>query len=227
MSAAPAEGGPPEPVVPPVVPVVAAVQVPLLNVANILTVTRLVLVPVFLLTLFAAPESTGWRLTAFVVFAIASITDHIDGTLARKFGLVTDFGKVADPIADKALVGTALVLMSWFGMLPWWVTAVILVREFGVTGLRFWVIRHGVIPASRGGKVKTILQVTAIAWLVWPWPFPLHLVGPWMMAAAVVVTIVTGVDYVFQALRVRKAGLARESAQKHAVSAALNENHDR
>ncbi|WP_163507703.1 CDP-diacylglycerol--glycerol-3-phosphate 3-phosphatidyltransferase [Fodinicola acaciae] len=184
---------------------------PLVNLPNVLTSLRLLLVPVFgVFLIFSSGTGVWWRIAACAAFCIASFTDFFDGRIARAWNLVTTFGKVADPIADKALVGTALVLMSWFGMLWWWVTALILIREIGVTVLRFWVIRHGVIPASRGGKVKTILQVTAIAWLVWPWPFPLHLLGPWMMAAAVVVTVVTGVDYVFQALRVRKDGLARE-----------------
>ena len=101
---------------------------------------------------------TGWRLIAFVIFAVASITDRLDGDLARKRGLVTEVGKLADPIADKALTGTALVGLSALGLLPWWVTVVILVRELGITLLRFWVIRHGVIAASRGGKLKTLAQ---------------------------------------------------------------------
>ena len=99
------------------------------------------------------------RIAAFVVFGIASVTDLLDGELARRRGLITDFGKIADPIADKALTGSALVTLSWLGELPWWVTGVILVRELAVTGLRFWVIRHGVIAASRGGKTKTVLQI--------------------------------------------------------------------
>jgi CDP-diacylglycerol--glycerol-3-phosphate 3-phosphatidyltransferase len=203
---------------------------PLVNPANLLTSLRLLLVPVFgVLLLFSDGVGVWWRIAACAAFCIASFTDFFDGKIARAWNLVTTFGKVADPIADKALVGTALVLLSWLGMLPWWVTAVILVREFGVTGLRFWVIRHGVIPASRGGKLKTILQVTAIAWYLFPWPFPLAFLGPWMMAAAVIVTVITGVDYIFQALRLRRAGLAkeRELADAHPLSAALDEIHER
>ena len=100
----------------------------------------------------------GWRVAAWGAFAIASVTDRIDGDIARRRGLVTDFGKVADPIADKALTGAALISLSIVHELPWWVTVVILAREIGVTLLRFWVIRHGVIAASRGGKLKTLLQ---------------------------------------------------------------------
>jgi CDP-diacylglycerol--glycerol-3-phosphate 3-phosphatidyltransferase len=114
--------------------------------------------------------SSPYRMAAAVAFAVASVTDFADGWIARTFNQVTTFGKVADPIADKALTGTALVLLSLYDALPWWVTVVILARELGVTALRFWVIRHGVIPASRGGKVKTVLQILAIVWYIWPFP---------------------------------------------------------
>jgi CDP-diacylglycerol--glycerol-3-phosphate 3-phosphatidyltransferase len=136
---------------------------------------------------------------------VASATDFIDGWIARRFELVTSFGKVADPIADKALTGTALVLLSAYGVLPWWVTVLILLREWGVTALRFWVMRFGVIPASRGGKLKTALQIAAIAWYLWPVPAPFDAVGPWLMGAAVAVTALTGVDYIVQAVRLRSA----------------------
>ena len=133
------------------------------NIANALTVLRLALVPVFLALLFHdGGEDAGWRVAAWATFAFAAATDLVDGDLARRRGLVTDFGKIADPMADKALIGTALVGLSVLGELWWAVTAVILVREVGVTLLRFWVIRHGVIPASRGGKLKTLLQGVAI-----------------------------------------------------------------
>ncbi len=140
-----------------------------------------------------------------MAFATAGLTDFADGWIARTFNLVTSFGKVADPIADKALTGTALVLLSAYDALPWWVTGVILARELGITVLRFWVIRFGVIPASRGGKAKTVLQLVAIGWYIWPLPAGLAAVGPWIMAAAVIVTVVTGVDYVIRALRLRRA----------------------
>ncbi|HEX5114605.1 MAG TPA: CDP-diacylglycerol--glycerol-3-phosphate 3-phosphatidyltransferase [Pseudonocardiaceae bacterium] len=174
-----------------------------------LTVSRLVLVPVFLVTLFAGDgHQTGWRLVATGVFAVASITDHFDGNLARSRGLVTDFGKIADPIADKALTGAALIGLSLLGELPWWVTVVIAVREIGVTLLRFWVIRYGVIPASRGGKAKTLLQVIAIGLYLLPLPawFGFDLIRWVFLGAAVVLTVVTGVDYVVRAIRLRARG---------------------
>ena len=144
------------------------------NIANLLTVLRLVLVPVFLLFLFAGNgHESASRITAFAVFAVAVITDRLDGSLARNFDLVTEFGKLADPIADKMLIGAALIGLSMLGDLPWWVTVVILVREVGVTVLRFAVLSRGVIPASRGGKLKTLVQAIAIGLFILPlhgWP---------------------------------------------------------
>jgi CDP-diacylglycerol--glycerol-3-phosphate 3-phosphatidyltransferase len=176
----------------------------LVNLANALTVLRLALVPVFVLLLLAG--GTGGRVAAFAVFLVASLTDVLDGRIARQRGLITDFGKIADPIADKALTGAALVTLSAQGELAWWVTAVILARELGVTALRFWVIRHGVIAASRGGKVKTMLQVLAIALYVLPGP-PDALRAV-VMALAVAVTVVTGADYAIRAVRLRRRSRA-------------------
>ena len=138
------------------------------------------------------------------MFVIAAVTDQLDGRIARKYGLVTDFGKIADPIADKALIGAALIGLSILGVLSWWVTAIIIVREVGVTLLRFWVLRHGVIPASRGGKLKTLLQAVAIGLYLIPLPDPWQWAAHIVMAAAVVVTVVTGVEYVYQALALRR-----------------------
>ncbi len=178
---------------------------PLVNIANALTVARIVLVPVMTAALLASGGThDGWRIAACVAFVVASITDLYDGKLARSRNLVTPFGQVADPIADKALTGAALLGLSWLGLLPWWVTVVMLARELGVTLLRFWVIRHGVIPASRGGKLKTLLQVLAIGWYLLPLPDMLAVLGPWIMGAALIVTVVTGVDYVLRALTLRR-----------------------
>ena len=173
----------------------------ILNAANALTVLRLVLVPVFVLLLLEG--GTSGRIAAFAVFLIASVTDLLDGRIARQRGLITDFGKIADPIADKALTGAALVTLSALGELAWWVTAVILARELGVTALRFWVIRRGVIAASRGGKIKTLLQVLAIALYVLPGP-P-GIVRAVVMGLALVVTVVTGADYAVRAVRLRRS----------------------
>ena len=180
-------------------------RVSLYNPANVLTAVRLVLIPVFAVFVVASEMvAPGWRMLACLAFCVASATDFADGWIARRFELVTSFGKVADPIADKALTGTALVLLSAYDRLSWWVTGLILLREWGVTGLRFWVMRYGIIPASRGGKVKTALQIAAIAWYLWPVPAPWDAVGTWLMGAALIVTMVTGVDYVIQAVRLRR-----------------------
>jgi len=188
-----------EPPSPDVAGAVAA-QPGLVNLANVLTVIRLVLVPVVVACLLAG--GAGWRVAAFIAFGTASVTDLLDGRIARSRGLITDFGKIADPIADKALTGAALVTMSYLGWLAWWVTVVILAREVAVTGLRFWVIRRGVIAASRGGKLKTLLQVLAISLYMLPGvPEYLREVA---MAGAVVVTLATGADYVVRAIRLRR-----------------------
>jgi CDP-diacylglycerol---glycerol-3-phosphate 3-phosphatidyltransferase len=179
------------------------------NVANVLTAVRIALVPVFVACLLAG--GTTWRLLALAAFCIASLTDFLDGRLARQRGLVTDFGKIADPVADKALTGAALICLSALGELPWWVTGLILFREIGVTALRFWVIRRGVIAASRGGKLKTLLQIIAICLYILPPALsPPGVVRGLVMAAAVIVTLVTGVDYVLQAMRLRRSDPAAD-----------------
>ncbi|MGI5160110.1 CDP-diacylglycerol--glycerol-3-phosphate 3-phosphatidyltransferase [Microbispora sp. CA-102843] len=170
------------------------------NIANVLTIARLAIVPVF--TVFLFVDGEGWRLAALGVFLLASLTDQLDGWLARKYALITDFGKIADPIADKALIGAALLSLSYLGEIPWWVTLVIIAREAGVTLLRFLVIRHGVIPASYGGKVKTVLQIVAIALYIVP-GVP-DLIRWAAMGLALVVTVGTGADYVVRAVRLRQ-----------------------
>jgi CDP-diacylglycerol--glycerol-3-phosphate 3-phosphatidyltransferase len=175
-----------------------------LNVPNGLTVIRLFMVPLFLwLLLRQDGADAASRFWAAAVFLVASLTDLIDGELARRNGQVTTFGKVADPIADKALTGAALVGLSILGDLPWWITIVILVREIGVTVLRFWVIRQGVIPASRGGKWKTAAQMTAIVLYLLPLPSAFEPIRILVMGIALVLTVVTGVDYVMRAMRLR------------------------
>ena len=187
------------------VPASSAHEVPILNIANILTMVRIALVPVFLVVLFVGDgHETGWRLAAAGVFAVAALTDRIDGQLARKLGLITDFGKIADPIADKALIGAALVGLSLLGDLSWWVTGIIAFRELGVTALRFVVIRHGVIPASRGGKIKTMVQVAAIFLLILPLPASFATALTILIWLAVALTVVTGLDYVAQAFTLRR-----------------------
>ncbi|WP_062218259.1 CDP-diacylglycerol--glycerol-3-phosphate 3-phosphatidyltransferase [Streptomyces sp. NBRC 109706] len=183
------------------------------NIANILTMVRLLLVPGFVLLMFAeGGHDPAWRSLAWAAFTIAMITDLFDGELARRHNLVTDFGKIADPIADKAIMGSALICLSLLSELPWWVTATILARELGITLMRFWVIRHGVIPASRGGKLKTLAQGIAVGMYILALTGPLATLRWWVMALAVVLTVATGLDYVRQAVTLRRRGLARERA---------------
>jgi len=184
-----------------------------LNLPNALTVLRLLLVPVFAwLLLRDGGDDPASRIWSAVVFMVASFTDLVDGEIARRQNTVTTFGKVADPIADKALTGTALIGLSYLGDLPWWVTIVILVREVGVTLLRFWVIRIGVIPASRGGKAKTVAQMVAILMYLLPLTGWLVTASEVVMGIAVLLTIGTGIDYVARALRLRAAATARADA---------------
>ncbi|MEW2131587.1 CDP-diacylglycerol--glycerol-3-phosphate 3-phosphatidyltransferase [Streptomyces sp. NPDC005435] len=183
------------------------------NVANLLTMLRLVLVPAFVvLMLEDGGYDPAWRSFAWAAFAVAMITDLFDGHLARTYNLVTDFGKIADPIADKAIMGAALICLSSLGDLPWWVTAVILGRELGITLLRFVVIRYGVIPASRGGKLKTLTQGIAVGMYVLALTGWLATLRFWVMAAAVILTVVTGADYVRQAIVLRRRGIAERAA---------------
>ncbi|OBF59585.1 CDP-diacylglycerol--glycerol-3-phosphate 3-phosphatidyltransferase [Mycobacterium sp. 852002-50816_SCH5313054-b] len=172
------------------------------NLANVLTLLRLVLVPIFLLALFTADgHQIAGRIVAFVIFAVACITDRFDGLLARNYGMATEFGAFVDPIADKALIGSALVGLSMLGDLPWWVTVVIMAREVAVTLLRLAVIRRGVIPASWGGKLKTVVQALAIGLFVLPLSGPFRVVAATVMGIAIVLTVVTGVDYVVSTVR--------------------------
>jgi CDP-diacylglycerol--glycerol-3-phosphate 3-phosphatidyltransferase len=211
-------------------PQIQPVQASVWNIANALTILRIALVPVFgWFLLHSSGQLTSYRLLAAAVFVVAMATDRMDGDIARARGLVTDFGKVSDPIADKALMGMAFVGLSIIDLLPWWVTVVVLVREVGVTALRFMVIRHGVIPASRGGKAKTALQAVAILLYILPFGGFLHAIAVVVMTLAVIVTGATGVDYILraqtlrntspraQAKRERRAAEAAEVAEREAA----------
>jgi CDP-diacylglycerol--glycerol-3-phosphate 3-phosphatidyltransferase len=167
------------------------------TVPNILTALRLLAVPVLGMVLSLAGDSPGGRVWALALFAAASLTDLADGWLARRWNQCTDFGALADPIADKALVGTALICLSGLGVIPWWATVVVLGRELGVTVLRLTVLSSGVIPASRGGKIKTVTQTVLIV---------LALATPgWAVGIGVLVvltvlwTLLTGLDYAAKA----------------------------
>ena len=180
----------------------AAGRARIANLANVLTGVRLVLVPIFLCALFVGNgHEIAGRIVAFVIFAVACITDRFDGLLARNYGMATEFGAFVDPVADKALIGSALIGLSMLGDMPWWITAVIMTREVGVTLLRLAMIRRGVIPASWGGKLKTVVQAVAIGLFVLPLEGPFRVVASVVMGIAIVLTVVTGVDYVAGAVK--------------------------
>jgi CDP-diacylglycerol--glycerol-3-phosphate 3-phosphatidyltransferase len=175
-----------------------------LNVANGLTGLRLLAVPLFAwLLLHDGGNDAGWRLSAAVVFVVAILTDLLDGLLARQRNLVTDVGKIADPIADKALVGAALIGLSILDELAWRVTVVILAREFLVTALRLAFVRRSVHPAGRGGKVKTVVQAVAISAFLLPLPHSFDVPEDVLMGLALVLTVATGIDYAVDGLRRR------------------------
>lgn len=220
MSAPPGRPVPPGPVPDPAADAPVP-GVPVLNPANGITVVRLLLVPVVLVLIaIGGGHAFGWRIAAGVVFGVASVTDRFDGELARRRGLVTSFGKLADPLADKALTGSALIALSVVRDLPWWVTVLILARELGVTLLRFSVIRHGVIPASRGGKLKTFVQGLAIGLYLLPLGAgPMGVVRAVLMGLAVAVTLVTGLDYVGRAVRLRRTSPRTRLAQERRAAA--------
>jgi CDP-diacylglycerol--glycerol-3-phosphate 3-phosphatidyltransferase len=180
------------------------------NVANVLTMARILLAPVFVVLLVADDGADGpLRYAAAALFVIAIATDGVDGHIARSRNLVTDLGKLLDPIADKVLTGAALVMLSALGELPWWVTIAILVRELGITAYRFAVLRDRVVAASRGGKLKTVAQAVAISVALLPlWDVVgdgMHVVNTVLMSIAFVLTILSGLDYMRQALRAERA----------------------
>ncbi|MCW2778072.1 MAG: pgsA [Frankiales bacterium] len=185
--------------------------VPVVNLPNALTLGRLLVVPVFAVLLLTAEAQDGVRLVLWALFTAACLTDVVDGRIARSRGQVTDFGILADPIADKALVGSALVGLSLLGELPWWATAVVLGREVGVTLLRAWAVRRcaEVMPAGRGGKAKALTQNIAVALYLLPLSGLLADLRMPVLLVAVVATVWTGVDYLLQALRLPRTATVR------------------
>lgn len=179
-----------------------------MTLANTVTVARIALVPLVVAALLADTGGGGWRWVACALFVLAASTDRLDGWLARRMDQVTDWGKLMDPIADKALIGATLVTLSVLGDLPWWVTVVILVRELGITAMRMAVLRYVVIPASPGGKIKTVLQSIGLGLFVLPLdslPDVVRVVAWVVLVAAVIMTVVTGVDYLRRGWAIRRA----------------------
>ena len=189
------------------------------NLPNALTTLRIVMVPFFgWALLHDGGDSNAWRWVAWALFVVAMITDKVDGDLARKHNLITNFGKIADPIADKAMTGMAFVGLSIIGELWWWVTIVVLIRELGVTIARLSIAKHVVIAASQSGKLKTLTQVFALGGFIGPFK---HLSGAWevpgdvvwwvsavLMGVAVVLTITSGLEFARDAVKQRRAARA-------------------
>ena len=179
-----------------------------LNLPNSITLVRILLVPVFITLLFSSPEKSGLeRWFAMAIFVLAISTDGIDGAIARKRNLVTNLGKLLDPIADKALIGGALVSLSILGELSWLITGAILIREFAITIYRLVVAKRRVLAASPGGKFKTVMQSIAIGFLLspldyyFPWIIPIEMI---LIYFALFVTIITAIQYIDAELKLRR-----------------------
>lgn len=187
-------------------------EVPLWNIANILTMVRLALVPVFVWVFWTPTVAGHWWAAA--IFAVAAFTDRLDGKLARERGLITDFGKLMDSIADKALVGAALIMLSVHEYLPWWITVVMLARELFITGLRMYMVRQEVMAAGKGGKLKMVFQSFFIMGFLIPWdtflPEAIADVMGWLTWALVVGALITSIgsaiQYVVDAVQIKKRG---------------------
>ncbi len=188
-----------------------APEVPLWNIANILTMVRCAMVPVLVVLAVLYPDSIGGRLLVALVFVLAMLTDLADGHLARSRNLITDFGKIMDPIADKAMTGAALIMLSIWEYIPWWMTVLILVREFGITLMRFTILKYGALPANMAGKAKTMVQSIAITFCLIPfeiWWAPAYWIGWGLMLLAVVLTVWSGLVNLKDGLRLRREALA-------------------
>lgn len=210
-------------------------KVPVVNLPNALTVLRLILVPVFVVL---GLQSTSWTALweAFVVFAVAAITDRFDGELARSWGQITDFGRIADPIADKALTLCGFGLLSYQGFLPWWVTILIAVRELGITAMRAFFLRRGVVvSANQAGKLKTFMQIVALGVLLIPWAHftalsetnegwvvvVIHL-GQALAGVALALTLYSGFMYVLEGVRLMRGSGGSED-ESSTPEASVNE----
>ncbi|MGP9694994.1 CDP-diacylglycerol--glycerol-3-phosphate 3-phosphatidyltransferase [Brachybacterium sp. AOP25-B2-12] len=185
--------------------------VPLWNIANILTMLRCVLVPVFIVVAALNADSVPGRIVVAVIFVVAMFTDFLDGHLARSRNLITDFGKIVDPIADKGMTGAAFVMLSVWDYVPWWITILILLREFGITIMRFTILKYGALPANLAGKAKTMVQSIAITFCLLPfelWWEPARWIGLALVLVAFVLTIWSGLVNLKDGLRLRREALA-------------------
>jgi len=191
-------------------------EVPLWNIANILTMLRCVMVPLLVVLAILYPDTVPGRLLVAAVFVLAMITDFVDGHLARSRNLITDFGKIMDPIADKAITGAALIMLSVWEYVPWWMTVLILVREIGITVMRFTILKYGALPANMAGKAKTMVQSIAITFCLIPfelWWSPARWTGLALVLLAVVLTVWSGLVNLKDGLRLRREALSAGTGQ--------------
>jgi CDP-diacylglycerol--glycerol-3-phosphate 3-phosphatidyltransferase len=169
---------------------------------NFITIARVLLVPVGAYTLFKnGGDDPTWQYISWFVFFFLGLSDIADGTLARSRNTITELGKFLDPVADKFMIGTAMMSLSILGRLPWWITIVILVREIGITIFRLAIIKRGVIAANKGGKIKSTFQNFGVGFYVLPLSPSLYWFRDGFIAIAIVLTVVTGVYYVQSALK--------------------------
>ena len=204
------------------------------NLPNALTVARLVSVPVFII--LALQDSWAMRWASFAVFALAAITDRFDGHLARSWNQITDFGRIVDPIADKALTLCGFAVASWLVNLPWWVTILIAVRELGITAMRAFFLRRGVVvSANQAGKLKTFMQIVALGVLLIPWAHftalsetnegwvvvVIHL-GQALAGVALALTLYSGFMYVLEGVRLMRGSGGSED-ENSAPDSSVNE----
>lgn len=189
--------------------------VPLWNIANILTMVRCVMVPLFVVVAAMYEHSVPGRFVITAIFVIAMVTDFLDGHLARSRNLITDFGKIMDPIADKGMTGAAFIMLSVWDYVPWWMTILILVREFGITIMRFTILKHGALPANFSGKAKTMMQSIAITFCLVPfdlWWEPARWIGLGLVTIAFILTIWSGLVNIKDGLRLRREALSGAGA---------------
>jgi len=169
---------------------------------NAITIARIVLIPCGVYAIFKnGGDDTTWQIIAWCIYFTLGMSDLLDGHLARSTNQVSELGKFLDPVADKALIGSAMISLSILDRFPWWITIVILAREIGITLFRLAVIRGGVIPASRGGKIKTTFQSFGVGFFMLPMPESLYWFRDGFMAIAIILTIVTGFNYVRLAMK--------------------------
>lgn len=190
-------------------------EVPLWNIANILTMARCVMVPIFVwvAAVYHGDFSMRWVITG--IFILAMATDFLDGYLARSRGLITDFGKIMDPIADKAMTGAALIMLSVWDYIPWWMTILILVREIGITVMRFTILKYGALPANFSGKAKTMMQSIGITFCLMPFEvmwLGAKWIGIGLIAIALVLTLWSGALNVKDGMRLRREALSSAGA---------------